>query len=1105
MNTIIEQRTQQLMGPIKSEFDRLNNILGTGLTLETKIMDSTLWITIRDAVVAQSITVPLTHMTDAGVELITHNDVTRVVCDYWIEKEQLRLNYYDIVKILICDDINRIMVNTYTDQPLISKIIRSFKTSSAPMMVSTLQSLINKVVNEMPLHETDMNSWAMHKRLVIIDPAFERMRDPNEKLEYQVGKNRKYYSMYGWTSIGLSDNTLADSNNILTVDLRNFTPFGMYHNPQRNLYSTLCMKGDELPKVRTKSMQELIDKGISRKGWNLTTAILDTPLNFEDQILVDKRHMSKFHQVKKKYIIYGTRIFVKKGDEVKFGDVLGISNDKTSTTMRLICEDAKVVNVRRAVINVGGEEIDSAIINIEGRRFLKEGSKFSNLHGNKGIIKFMDLGNAIDPRDGSEVPIDVMISAKSVEKRKNFGQILEALSNNINKDKEYLVISDDLKVNMDNLRSTLTKNGFPNDGVWRVNTYCGEYEAVVGKMFWGVTKDPEDQLWHDNKTASTDNREIRTSGLAFSHVEMKALVTHFGPGNPICKEILSHAQGTQNVKDYIRIIKGCCNEFEDNYPEVDASIVGYVDSSKSIFHTLDAIKGSVLDEDFMPNGFILKLPVSVQAISDKAKRREFIMSVPQEVNTDVYESHIYNKVFIPNSMLRRCWHHANGKWGLSVVGNLINNVVKAVSLYSLTKDVMQHIGIVSALDKYFRGVARILGGKNGEISDYTMGVRYPHSSRATVSLSESLPENTIEIYEDMARSLGVKTGDVVIAERFPCLGFVSIRPQYVKVSRDPQCKYVIRASGNSLVSMNLDFDGDTLFIASFKTPKAITMLRNYMKKPDELCDSEIRRINGRKVPCFNEMTFDDFHIIPFMRPSVDEQAELVRKATGVKSHTGPVIALAYNLMRMVEANVPYTNQKAHVELELLLDFLGNTVFKQKHGIKSLQEEATDAICTGNTARMVELGFKREPSELLCNLIRSEAASTGIRDIVWYHNTVVKEQGGSKIINRIVRMKNRLWFASRSVMNPFKLNDHLKDKAVDLPSMMMHALLKSDHIKASDILKHKEAERNIHRANTDLSTSKFKVIAKLMLEWVDNALVGEKTMCTEPFKKVSVLV
>jgi hypothetical protein len=366
-----------------------------------------------------------------------------------------------------------------------------------------------------------------------------------------------------------------------------------------------------------------------------------------------------------------------------------------------------------------------------------------------------------------------------------------------------------------------------------------------------------------------------------------------------------------------------------------------------------------------------------------------------------------------------------------------------------------------------------------------MSIRYPHSSRATAALSDDLPENTVEIHRERANRLKVKSGDVVLAERFPCLGFMSIVPQYVKVTDDPQCKYVIRVSGNSLVCQNLDHDGDTEFIASFHTPQAIEALRNEMINPNPLCEAVTRRMNAKKVPVWKEMTLNDFKLSRFPKPTNEEHAELVRKATGVKSHTGPVIALAYNLMRIVERNVPYSDVHQHVSLEVLLDFLGNTVFKQKHGIKSLQEEATDAICTGDVEEMVRLGFERQPSQLLCDLIRKEAASIKIRDIVQYHQKV-KEKGWPKVINLIVRRKNKIYFATRAQLSPFNLLKHLEEKPVDLPSFMLDLMLKSDREKVQDKIERLKADRM--KIRNLLQTKQMTDIYDIISEHVDKMMV-----------------
>lgn len=1101
----MDTRNSELIQKVRLEFDRLTHILNSDVAMDTIILDNVLWITFRNNKTNKSVRVPLPHYTESGIELLTNNDVTRVVCDYWLEKEQKRLKYHNIVEVLICDDISRILPQYKPGSSFISKIIRGFKQDTVAYMVANLQRLINDTINSMPLHETDMNSWAMNYRLMVIDPAFHAISDPDDRLDYRVALNDKYYALHGWTLSGLSDGVLADKNVILTTDLRKLTPFGWHHNPQRNLYSTLSMKGDELPKIRTKSMQELIEKGITRKGWNLVTAVLDTPLDFEDQILVDKRHMSLSHKVEKRYVIYGSTLYVKVGDSIDTGDAVGASNDGEPVIMRMRCDSAKIKDIRKTQTDVGGEQVDILVVTVEGVRFLREGSKFSNLHGNKGIIKFMDLGHAIDPRTGNEVPIDVMVSARSVNKRANFGQLLEAITNNVIGDVSPYIISDELTASVSGVKKRLVKSGFPEDGVWAIDTYCGEFEAVVGKMFWGVTKDPEDQLWEEDKPNLTNNKELRTSGLKFSHVEMKAITTWFGPGNPVCAEILSHAQGGLNVRDEIRVVKSACGEIDDKFPVLLAGNIKHVDTSNGIFHTLEETKGTIVDLEFMPDGFVMQLPILIQAIVEKENRDHYVIGIPQPVEDlatkDVY---LFDKIFIPNSMLRRCWHHPSGKWGLSTVGAYVNHIVSCNHKFLETGSTDDYVNIIRAVASYLSNVARMMGSKSGDLSTYGMSVRYPYSSRATASLSDELPENTVEIHTDMARMLGVKSGDVVLTERFPCLGFVSVRPQWVNVTDDPQCKYVIRVGGNSLVSQNLDFDGDTLFLAAFKTPKAIEALRRMMENPNPVCYREIERINARKIPVYREMTIDDFEIRVFPKPTVEEHSDIIRKATGVKSHTGPVIALAYNLMRIVESNISYLDTRQHVALELLLDFLGNTVFKQKHGIRSLQEDATDAICTGDVERMVELGFNREPSALLCNLIRKEALSVGVRNFVSYHK-FIKERGGSKIINKIVRIKNKLWFASRSIMGPYKLYDHLKANAVDLPSTMLQYILRKAERSTSALLELQDYEKAVKKLkrNSNLDTESFKRIRDAMFEYID-AACGVDKISPEDIKEPKLL-
>ena len=119
-------------------------------------------------------------------------------------------------------------------------------------------------------------------------------------------------------------------------------------------------------------------------------------------------------------------------------------------------------------------------------------------------------------------------------------------------------------------------------------------------------------------------------------------------------------------------------------------------------------------------------------------------------------------------------------------------------------------------------------------------------------------------------------------------------------------------------------------------------------------------------------------------------AEVVAKATGVKSHTGPVVALAYNIMRIMENSDIKENQKVNVAIEVFLDKVANSVFKQKHGVKSLHEVVTDAICTADVETLVAEGFNRSTSVMVCDLIIKKAKEVGIKDLVWFHSTIVLE-------------------------------------------------------------------------------------------------------------------
>lgn len=1039
----MQNKVKLLCDSIRKQFySRIGNKedIDFGVNLKIEQKNDTIWLTFTKGEETHKIIIPVPYVKN-NVVLISNNGIQRALCNYLLEEEQKELGLFDIMYYIICGDPTGIIPdNLVKGSPYIQQIVQGFRFGYASIAVYNLQRAINSVINKMPLYETDMNSFVMNQRLIIIDSAFDTIRDPKERLDYQIEKSRKYFTR-GWTSIGLADGVLANKNYILKEDIRKLTPFGIrHHNPQRNLYSTLAMKGDETPLVISYSMYSLADKNLTRKGWNLFTAFVDIPDVFEDQIMVDISHSVKFINYTRRFQCFG-QLLVQKGDVLKWKQPLSITNDGEIKLFDTIADKAIVESVAESETNVGGKSVKVHNVTVQYRRNLKDGTKITNLHGNKGVIRLKELGYAIDPRTGEKRKIDIIVSAKSVNKRKNFGQLLEALVNVICEE-EIKLIADDYRAHKGEFESKLVREGYPKDGTWECRTYAGNLKGVCGKVFWGVTKDVEDQLWDYSDTTRKNGRDLRTAGLKFSTVEFRAIMTRFGKDNPIIDEILSYAQGTEDLHEQLDILRNKFEIIPKHLPRVSSENVKPLLQTNGTIFPKEEITGTVVDETFYPGGFILVLPVVYQVGIDK-DYNTVEEGIPREHHSeDVAEVFTFDKLFIPSSNLRKCWRHETGEYGLSEIGVLVNNVIKMCHRYIEDPNDNTNIRLIyTFINNYFARIAARMGTKNGELSTYGMAVRYPWSSKAVVTLSNSLPKNTLEIHKDMAKRLNVKTGDIVLAERFPCLGFMSIRPQKIKVTSDPMCKYTIRVSGNSLGSMSLDFDGDVLFIASFHTPEAKKILKKEWTNPNKSCYDVIKELNKKAgTPHAKSMTLKDYKIIAFGDLTNREHALLVERATGVKSHTGPVIALAYNIMRILENSEIRNDQKANVAIEVFLDKVGNSVFKQKHGIKPLHNIVIDATCAADVEELVKYGFDRGTSTMICNIIKEKAKEIGIRRNLKSYHEWVKANNRSKLINRIVRQQNRIYFASRAQLEGCALLHYLNSSVVDWPSKMLKWVL-----------------------------------------------------------------
>lgn len=1015
-------------------------ITGKTLSLNTEVKENNNLYTLvlRSPTETASLVFPKVRK-DKYNNLVLGDRTTRALCPFMVvlEGQPQSLSYEETIMAFMSLNLETLFPEQGKKNQ-IDKILWAFLQGRGILAVASCQRFLNlKLFNALPLSGTPMQDWAMNHRLMIFDPIFDTLR-PEEKLNYQKRKNEL---LYPWSSIGISDGAAATKNYILQEDLKKYTAFGTnHHNPIRNLYSTLGMKGEESPVVISESAHRLEEQGIKRGGWNWMTVFLDLPLNFEDQILVSKRHAGKTITYNRTITLFGEEEVVP-GDNLVKGRLLGINEDDSPVVFDIDCDHAKVIACENSEVPFDGQSQPVRLITLEVVYTLKEGFKITNQHGNKGIVILEDLGTVEDPIRG-EVPIDVIVSARSVQKRKNFGQILEAFTTLIHGTDKTIVISDDAKVETNQIENSLVKKGYPKEGTCKVNTSWGEFNTICGWVHWGVTKTPEEQLWSSKEVWSTNQRGLRTKGNKISTIELKALTTLFGPKSRVVQEILSHQQGKEEVNEYLDCVRSMMGNYRENLPVVEANKFTYNPAGTGTFSTLQDIAGTVSDTTMYPKGCYLKLPFTLRVAFPDANDKNVSETIVS--NNNAYEAigdatrHFdFDRIMVPNSELRQPWKHPTGKFGTSDVSSKLNQIIEALDRLRLGE--IKENQAAALVFKYIHYMSSSLAFKTGKISSYFTSVRYPWSSKATAVLGRNLQSNWVEIHADMAQNLKVKDGDYVLIERFPCLGFMSTRIQRVRVTADPECKYVIRVSGNSLVSMNLDFDGDVIYVMSFHTEGSKTELKENFHNPHPRIKEVIEELNNKKTPITRSMNLQEMEIKSFDALNAQEHAELNATSLSVKLWTGPVIAMCYNLMRIVERNISYEDREAHINVEVFLDKVGNSVFSQKHGSKSLREECMEAVCLAEPQALIDLGFPVKETKQLCNIIQKHAFQLGIRtpEALRKHYKAHVEEGKSNIVNLIVRKFHKNYFATRSNLHPISLLEHLESPPCDLVGFLIH--------------------------------------------------------------------
>jgi hypothetical protein len=943
------------------EFNRILPVMngrrrheGTILNVEMNISesDNTLWLAFSSGDILQSLCIPIPYKNEFG-NLVVGNEVVRPVGSWFlVESEEIdgkEVGFWELMKLILVDNIESFFGHLpgVGKRTQLVKILSSFEYNKAPIAIRNTQRIINDIVNKLPLSGTSMQDWAMNNRVIFIDPMFDSL-PPADILEYQAKKNKKFFP---WSSLGMSDSAMIE-NYMLKVDMKKYSPFCVaHHNPMRNLYQPLGMKGPEKALIQTTSMRELEERGISRGGWNWMTAFIDLPLNFEDQIIINSKHKEKVSASTQRFVAFG-KVRVDAGDVLEKGDILSIEPNSKLMLFLTHADSAVVLDVRETEVSVNGNKTKAKVIEVGLKRTFKEGFKFTNLHGNKGIAVFRDLGTVYDPIRKKNVDIDIIVAAKTIGNRKNFGQIFEALSTMLNGPDTYMTIADDYVADVEKVKKALVARGCPENGAFDIDSLGGKFKAVCGWMFWGLLREPEDSVWERSDVVRTNQLGSRPSGSKVSHIELRALTTLFGPSSSIVKEILTHREGNDVVREYLRVLQSMTKKPSLIAKVVDWKNIKPIAQTNGFLHKQEDFTGTISDVSLSQNGFFIKLPFVYETTTSKNpidEPHEAGRPLGYTPSNDENIHYMTDTVYVPFFEIRAPWQHQSGLWGISDVAGSINNIVEACKNYedgALIQDCAR------AVYNYFHLISSRLSTKKGLLATYCMAVRYPHSIKGTASCSDRLPANTIEVHSSMAKSLGVSHNDFVLVERFPCLGFLSMRPQRVWVTEDEECRYVIRVSGGSLNSLALDYDGDVLFLLSCKTPEAKAELEFEFRFPNSVCQTYIQAATDKKKPRTWQATLDDFVGFTLknspgpmrFRPLTPEtQSEIARSLIGIKVATGSVIALNYNISRITEGCIGYDNTVVNAGMEVIMDKTGNSVFGGKHRVTYLLERFGEKV------------------------------------------------------------------------------------------------------------------------------------------------------------------
>lgn len=141
---------------------------------------------------------------------------------------------------------------------------------------------------------------------------------------------------------------------------------------------------------------------------------------------------------------------------------------------------------------------------------------------------------------------------------------------------------------------------------------------------------------------------------------------------------------------------------------------------------------------------------------------------------------------------------------------------------------------------------RIFTGKHNYVRDHLMSNRLPHSSTAVWTAEPACAIDEIRMPVSMAKTLGVKEGDMVLGWRDPCLHESSLSGFHVVIDTTPAPNELTGVAVNPLIAsrMDGDFDGDSIGLYGVSSEAGKRDLEEHFAIHNTLLDRVHKKENG---------------------------------------------------------------------------------------------------------------------------------------------------------------------------------------------------------------------------------------------------------------------